>query len=80
MYEAGCAWPDAIVLNPPCQPAFSYDKMLLIDLATAAARNERARFDAFIADMIGNAGRNAIWCAARRLMRHLVIGGPPLAS
>lgn len=39
MDEAGCAWPDPIVLNPPCQPAFSYDEMLLIDLVTAAAKS-----------------------------------------
>lgn len=72
MDESGRAWPDPIGLNPPCQPAFSYDEMLLIDLATAAARNERARFDEFVDDMVGQSGRHAIWHSARRLMRHLV--------
>ena len=70
--EAGRAWPDPITLNPPCQPLFSYDEMLLVDLATAAARNDRATFDALVGDMIGTGGRNAIWASARRLMRYLV--------
>ena len=74
MDEAGRAWPEKIVLNPPCQPAFSYDEMLLVDLATAAARGERAQFDDFVHDMIGEGGRNAVWLAARRMMRHLVTG------
>ena len=46
--------------------------MLLVDLATAAARNDRATFDALVRDMIGTGGRNAIWASARRLMRYLV--------
>ncbi|MFV0643342.1 MAG: hypothetical protein ACK5NN_02390 [Sphingomonadaceae bacterium] len=66
------AWPDPIALNPPCQPRFSYDEMLLVDLSTAAARNDRASFDKFCEDMIGKSGRNAIWHAARRYMRYLV--------
>lgn len=70
--ECGRAWPEPIALNPPCQPLFSYDEMLLADLATAAARNDRDAFDQFISDMIGESGRNAIWNASRRLMKHLV--------
>ena len=69
--EAGRAWPDPIALNPPCQPLFSYDEMLLVDLATAAARNDRGTFDELVRDMVGVGGRNAIWSAARRLMRYL---------
>lgn len=72
MDEVGRAWPDPIALHSPCQPEFSYDEMLLVDLATAAARNERDRFDRFARDMISESGRNAIWQAARRMMRHLV--------
>ncbi|MXO68439.1 hypothetical protein GRI72_06325 [Altererythrobacter marinus] len=74
MDEAGHAWPERIVLNPPCQSAFSYDEMLLVDLLTAAARGERARFDDFVRDMIGAGARHAIWSAARRLMRHMATG------
>lgn len=70
--EAGRAWPDPITLNPPCQPLFSYDEMLLVDLATAAARADRTTFDALVCDMIGPGGRNAVWASARRLMRYLV--------
>lgn len=69
--EAGRAWPDPIALNPPCQPLFSYDEMLLVDLATAAARNDRDAFDEFVRDMVGLSGRHAMWRAARRLMRYL---------
>lgn len=72
MDEAGRAWPDPIGLHPPCQSAFSYDEMLLVDLATAAARNDRTRFDLFVRDMVGSSGRNAIWHSARRMMRYLV--------
>lgn len=72
MDEAGRSWPEPIVLNPPCQPAFSYDEMLLVDLCTAAARNDRDGFDDLVRDMIGKGQRGAIWSAARRLMRHLV--------
>jgi hypothetical protein len=70
--EAGRAWPDPITLNPPCQPLFSYDEMLLVDLATAAARGDRGTFDDLVRDMIGIGGRNALWSAGRRLMRCLV--------
>jgi len=69
--EAGRAWPDPIALNPPCQPLFSYDEMLLVDLATAAARNDRDMFDTLLRDMVGVSGRHAIWRTARRLMRYL---------
>ena len=72
MDDAGRAWPEPIILNPPCQPAFSYDEMLLVDLTTAAARNDRNRFDEFVSDMICRSGRDAIWSSARRLMRHMV--------
>ena len=73
MDEAGRAWPEHIALNRPCQMALSYDEMLLVDLSTAAARNERDVFDELIEDMIGRANRNAIWTAARRLMSTLVV-------
>lgn len=71
MDESGRAWPEPIVLNPPCQPAFSYDEMLLVDLCTAAARNDRDPFDDLLSDMIGERQRDAIWSAARRLMPYL---------
>ncbi|MEM8633921.1 MAG: hypothetical protein AAGF33_02990 [Pseudomonadota bacterium] len=70
--EAGRAWPEPISLNPPCQPAFSYDEMLLADLCIAAARNDRKPFDEMTQDMLGQAARNSIWASARRLMRYLV--------
>ncbi len=72
MDETGRAWPDPIALHRTCQMSLSYDEMLLVDLATAAARNERGVFDELVEDMIGVAGRNAIWSAARRLMSHMV--------
>lgn len=72
MDEVGRAWPEAIVLNPPCRTAFSYDEMLLVDLCTAGARNDRDRFDELVRDMIGERQRQAIWSASRRLMRFLV--------
>ena len=72
MDEVGRAWPEPIALNPPCQMRLSYDEMLLLDLCTAAARNQRAVFDDLIVDMIGRAGHNAIWAVARRLMGRLV--------
>lgn len=72
MDEAGHAWPDPITLNPPCQPLTSYDEMLLVDLTTAAAKQDRKRFDEFIRDMIPASGRGAIWSAARHLMQHMV--------
>lgn len=72
MDEAGHAWPEAIVLNPPCQPLFSYDEMLMVDLCTAGARNDRDRIDELIRDMIGERQREAIWAASRRLMGYLV--------
>ena len=53
--------------------ALSYDEMLLVDLCTAAARNERGVFDELVEDMIGRAGRNSIWTAARRLMSTVVV-------
>lgn len=72
MDEAGRAWPDPIVLGPPCRMRLSYDEMLLVDLCTASARNDRAAFDDLVGDMIGVAQRRAIWSAARRLMGKLV--------
>ena len=72
MDEAGRAWPEPIALNPPCQMRLSYDEMLLIDLCTAAARNERGMFDDLVSDMIGPGPRNSIWLSARRLMDHMV--------
>lgn len=72
MDEVGRSWPEPIELNPPCQPAFSYDEMLLVDLTTAAARNDRQKFDGLVSDMVGESGRNAIWSSARRLMRILI--------
>lgn len=73
MDETGRAWPEPIALNRPCQMALSYDEMLLVDLCTAAARNERGVFDELVEDMIGRAGRNSIWTAARRLMSTVVV-------
>lgn len=67
--EAGQAWPDPIALNPACQQRMSYDEMLLVDCATAAAKDDRATFDAFLHEMIGAGGRRAIWHAARRMMK-----------
>ena len=72
MDEVGRAWPEPITLNSPCQPAFSYDEMLLTMLCTAAARDDRTKFDELIRDMVGNGQRRAIWAASRRLMRYLV--------
>lgn len=72
MDETGRAWPEPVVLNPPCQPAFSYDEMLLTDLCTAAARNDRECFDDLVRDMIAERQRDAIWSSARRMMRYLV--------
>ncbi|MEM6475052.1 MAG: hypothetical protein AAF687_02675 [Pseudomonadota bacterium] len=70
--ETGRAWPEPISLNPPCQPTFSYDEMLLSDLCMAAAQNERLPFDEMLRDMLGPGARNSIWASARRLMRHIV--------
>lgn len=72
MDEAGRAWPEPIYLNRPCHMRLSYDEMLLVDLCTAAARDERAMFDDLVRDMLGAGARNAIWAAARRLMARLV--------
>lgn len=72
MDEAGRAWPEPIVLNPPCQTRLSYDEMLLVDLCTAAARNDREAFDDLVGDMIGQGQRRAVWFAGRRLMAPLV--------
>jgi len=69
--EVGRSWPEPIALHPPCQATLSYDEMLLVDLANAAARDDRAHFDAFVRDMVSQGGRNAIWFAARRLMRFM---------
>ncbi|MBD59689.1 MAG: hypothetical protein CL808_06160 [Citromicrobium sp.] len=69
--EAGRAWPEPIVLNPPCQPRMSYDEMLLVDCATAAAKNDRASFDSFLCDMLDRASRASVWNAARRLMSRM---------
>ena len=67
--ETGRAFPEPIVLNPACQPRMSYDEMLLIDCASAAAQDDRRMFDSFLRDMVGEGGRRAIWFAAQRLMR-----------
>lgn len=69
--EAGRAWPEPIVLNPPCQPRMSYDEMLLVDCATAAAKSDRASFDSFLCDMLDRASRASVWNAARRLMSRM---------
>lgn len=71
--EIGRAWPEPFVLNPPCQPLCSYDEMLMLDLTTAAAKDNRKAFDHFLCDMVSASGREAIWNAARRLMRHFII-------
>ncbi|MCB2079473.1 MAG: hypothetical protein KDE55_17475 [Novosphingobium sp.] len=64
----GRAWPEPFVLNPPCQPLCSYDEMLMLDLTTAAAKDDRKAFDAFIVDMVPEKPRDAIWHSARGLM------------
>lgn len=69
--EAGRAWPEPIALNPACQPRMSYDEMLLVDCATAAAQNDTTAFDDFLRDMVGSAARRSLWMAARRLMHAL---------
>lgn len=74
--EAGRAWPEPIALNPPCQPRLSYDEMLLIDCAAAAARDERRVFDHFLHDMIGEGARHGLWFAARRLMAAMGVRSP----
>lgn len=71
--EAGRAWPEPIVLNPPCQTRMSYDEMLLVDCITAAAKDDRATFDGFLCDMLAPSARAPIWIAARRLMRRMAI-------
>ena len=69
--EAVQVWPEPIGLGAPCQLRMSYDEMLLVDCATAAARGERDTFDRLLCDMIGVAGRRALWLACGRLMRAL---------
>ena len=71
--EAGRAWPEPISLNPPCQARMSYDEMLLVDCATAAAKNEREAFDDFLRDMLDASARRGLWNAARRLMMRMVV-------
>ena len=73
MDEAGHAWPDPIALNRPCQMSLSYDEMLLVDCATAAAKNEREAFDDFLRDMLDASARRGLWNAARRLMMRMVV-------
>lgn len=65
--EFGRALPEPIALNPPCQPRMSYDEMLMVDCATAAAKDDRKTFNHFLSDMIGEGGRRSVWLAARRL-------------
>ncbi|MEM1196854.1 MAG: hypothetical protein AAGH57_12175 [Pseudomonadota bacterium] len=69
--EAGRAWPEPISLNQPCNPHFSYDEMLLADLCSVAADNDRRAFDDMTRDMLGQGARNAIWSSARRLMQSM---------
>lgn len=69
--EIDRGWPEPFAFNAPCRYQCSYDEMLLLDLTTAAAKDERKTFDAFIVDMVPAASREAIWVAARRLMTHL---------
>lgn len=71
--EIGRAWPEPFVLNPPCQPLCSYDEMLMLDMTAAAAKDNRRAFDDFLADMVPERPREALWRAARRLMRPLVL-------
>lgn len=71
--EAGRAWPEPIMLNPPCQPRMSYDEMLLVDCATAAAKDDRDSFDDFLRDMLDPATRRSLWNAARRLMARMSV-------
>ena len=71
--EAGRAWPEPIVLNPPCCNRMSYDEMLLVDCATAAAKDDRASFDAFVRDMLDASRRQSVWNAARRLMARMAV-------
>ena len=51
----------------------SYDEMLLVDCATAAAKNEREAFDDFLRDMLDASARRGLWNAARRLMMRMVV-------
>jgi len=71
--EAGRAWPEPIALNPPCRSRMSYDEMLLVDCATAAAKNDRASFDDFLCDMLDASRRQSVWNAARRLMARMSV-------
>lgn len=64
----GRTWPDPIHLNSPCQPRLSYDEMLILDLAAAAANGDRKAFDWFVCDMLTAPERYGLWHAARKFM------------
>jgi hypothetical protein len=71
--EVGHAWPDPVCLNQPCQALLSYDEMLIVDLAAAAANGDRRAFDHFLEDMLSARWRDHLWHTARRFMRSMSV-------
>ena len=68
MEAAIAAWPDPLRLHPiGCGCAISYDESLLLFCTETALLGARAPFDAVLKDMAGQAERDRLWGAARRL-------------
>lgn len=56
--EAMCeSWPEPVMVHRPCCNKVSYDEVLLLDLVTAAARDDTKTFHNRIRDMIGERDR-----------------------
>ena len=65
----GHCWPEPFAVAPPCCPRLSFDEALLADMAGAAGRGDRARFDRATSEMLGGDAREMIFVALENFLR-----------
>lgn len=65
----GQGWPDPFAVAPPCCPRASFDEALLAAMVGAAGSDDRARFDALTAEMLGGDARDMLFTALGNFLR-----------
>lgn len=72
----GDHWPDCFLISPPCCRGLGPDEMALSAMTSAAATNDRQRFDVACREMLDVEARNATYAALSAFARAL----PPRAA
>lgn len=67
--EVAAAWPDRLVVGPPCSENLSHDEQTLLAMIDAAGRGDRPAFDRILAVLLPAVQRQHLYVCARMFSR-----------